>query len=290
MYRKLLIALVAMSACSFDTMRGAGESTDTDTDTDTDGETGDTITPSPMTTAVPGEESSSDESDSSSGGEAEESGTESESSGSDGSSSSTGEDQLAPDLWHRWDGSLVDEVSGEEATLIGAPVLSDDALLLDGESSGAELLHFGEAFAATLDSATIAVRYTASSNTGLRTLVALGDQGDDFATNAFVLLIRDGSIEIVTETGEGTDNIVVLGEAPAVDEPHDIVVVTDTGSATLYVDGEWRGTMPYTPTETESTRMRVGVTAWNSSWFQGEIDDLKIWTMPLSADEIEALR
>ncbi|MDJ0339834.1 LamG-like jellyroll fold domain-containing protein [Cryobacterium sp. PH31-O1] len=102
-----------------------------------------------------------------------------------------------------------------------------------------------------------------------------------------VYLQDDGRLVFGTYTGQTN---TILTEASYNDgAPHYVLAQQSSAGMALYVDGVLVGTNPQTGAQGYSGYWRIGGdNTWNSSspWFVGTIDDVAVYSLPLSATEI----
>lgn len=220
---------------------------------------------------------------SSSGSGPSASSSESDSSGiEEDSSGTTADTDDGLILWHAWDGDYLDAISGQEGIPTGDASVNTSALELHG-SGTVDVSYFNADYRATLQSMTISIRYFANSGAGQRTLFALGDNGEAITNNTHQVRIVNNVFELMTETGEGENHVVQLGPAPDFTAAawHTVTFAFDGAVVTTCSDGAWLSEADYVPAQTQAEKLFVGGTWITGEGWDGLIDDMRIWNVPL---------
>lgn len=196
-----------------------------------------------------------------------------------------------PVLWYTFDETLDDAVGDNHALAIGTitftPSPEGHAASFAGDGH-LDIGTFAPTFVDNLDAVTLALQYRSTQRDHAASLLSLGGVGDTVANNDFRIQVRSDVLEVVTETGLGEDHVTGIGDAPVVDEWHNLVIVFDGDLAAVFLSGELQGSAVFTPAETSSNLLLVGNNAFGHV-FEGFIDDLQVYDRALSDDQAVAL-
>ena len=119
----------------------------------------------------------------------------------------------------------------------------------------------------SIDGYQLSLATTKGDDSSQRAFVRFNEaaNGDGLRVNASTMYPIDGSWQHVAATYDGT-------------------------TIKLYIDGVLEGSMPWTGTiASNATALGIGAQSNNTRWFQGDLDDVRLYNRALSAGEIAAL-
>ena len=193
----------------------------------------------------------------------------------------------AQNLIHHWDfdsDSVVIDVAADSArngSLVGGARLSGGVLVLDGKSS---YLQFAAHFVPTSPAYTVAffARADAAANAGRNQIISQGAPGASFflgiASNGASLSAGDNWLEVAS------------ARFAADGAYHHYALTMSASEASLYVDGALVATNAPFAGGAGGSATRLGRGSGNSNvYFAGEIDEVRIYSDALSAEQVQEL-
>ncbi|HEX2617281.1 MAG TPA: LamG-like jellyroll fold domain-containing protein [Flavobacteriales bacterium] len=138
-------------------------------------------------------------------------------------------------------------------------------------------------------------------------ILSLGGPGESTASNQFTIRFRNDRLQLATETSDpGPDHFVTLDTTLRAGSWYFIALSTDGDQLTYYRNAQRIMRVTYTPTETTSSSLSLGVLFPGTSdaccYLTGSLDDLRVYDqvlsdeqvadvplMPLSTDALEGL-
>lgn len=117
----------------------------------------------------------------------------------------------------------------------------------------------------------------------------LFSRGSDVYNDNFELGIVDANLVLYTDTEDGLDTTITLGNGDiTIGEWHEIAVVYEAGAVTAYVDAAvYTGTVLGTSfDQADGSPFTIGDTLHDESPYSGLIDDVRIYDRPLTAAEL----
>ncbi|RYD68344.1 MAG: hypothetical protein EOP83_00970 [Verrucomicrobiaceae bacterium] len=188
------------------------------------------------------------------------------------------------------DGNTTGTVGGIHATATGSPIyvagVFDQAVDLDGTDDYVQL---PAGVASDLTDCTFAVRFRWDGGSAWQRIFDFGNN----TTQNFFLTPGSGSGTLrftMTTTGNTSPQSIETA-APAVGDWTHVAVVLSGNTATMYVNGAAAATGAITidPANIAPTLNYLGKSQWPDPLFNGAIDDFRIYTRALHANEVKAM-
>ena len=202
----------------------------------------------------------------------------------------------APDLYWRLGESsgttAVDSSASDQPGTYSGPVSLGAAGLVTGTSNTAAAFSGGLVSSDTQINApsTYALEawFSTTTNQGGK-IIGFGSASTGLSNNydRHVYLQDDGRLVFGTWTGQA--NTVVTQASYNDGQAHHVLAQQSSDGMALYVDGVLAGTNPQTGAQNYSGYWRIGGdNTWSSSspWFTGTIDDVAVYSRPLSGSEV----
>ena len=207
-----------------------------------------------------------------------------------------------PDPIAHWpfEGTPQDIQNGHDGVLTNGAGFSTDSRLgsqsmsLDGQDDFLHLVGFGSGFMHNaISTQTVTMWLKPSSTSGARNLYDEGGSGRGIA-----LRLNDGSLEAATRDGGAGTQVTLSAPYPADGQWHHAGLVFNAGTLELYIDGILVNstTTPYTTIRTHDDPGGIGssnnVDAFGvgaGSYFEGLIDDARLYDVALDGDQMLAL-
>jgi len=169
-------------------------------------------------------------------------------------------------------------------------VFDGNAASFDGTDSFIDISAFSDKFKEIAGEFTIYMRVRASTWMTDPILFGSGDQGETPAsTNGFWFMVVSDVATVDTETDEGVDHPVSLGQALPLDTWLDLVFTINWDAADLYVNGEWVEYKPFERIDPAAEHMQIGGWLTPESVLDGAIDDVQVYDVLLNEAQIAAI-
>ncbi len=197
------------------------------------------------------------------------------------------------------------DISGNNnnGTIYGATLTTDrvgnenSAYYLDGVNDYIDLSQMANEYRENMSSLTVSFWVNFEDNTSSefgKAMISLGSHGEGLSSNAFQFELENNQIQVETETGsEGTNHEFYLDTPLEINKWFYLTCVFDNDTIRYYRDAELISIINYTMAETNSDDLFIGGFACGTSsascFFNGKIDDVKIFKCALSDQEIEDL-
>jgi hypothetical protein len=195
---------------------------------------------------------------------------------------------------YKFDGDLRDAVGSNHGTASGdAKIVSDPArgqvLSVDGSGDKVDI-----AYNAALNSETFTVGLWARPTSGGTDYRSPISSRDDLPQKGYILYITPTNVwEFWTGDGTGTGWNGTAGSVAQFDEWSHVTATFAGGQKQLYINGRLAGQGEATLSPNAQRPLRIGAGATESAagnyFFQGLIDDVRLYNRTLSAEEIAGL-
>lgn len=293
MRRHKVILAIALACGCFSENTGATDVADgSDSRAESAVDSGDTSTASSTTTT-----SSASQSDPTTGSAEVSSATSSDTSTADTSTTAESTSPEPRAVW-RFDGDLVEDIAGADATAVGSVdfVASPSSMAATpAASSYIDASAAGLLVLANLDAFTVFMRLRMDDHVGSQVLWSLGPAYDmSPERNAMALSNLDGLLRLFTETGAAENHTVDLSSTPAIGQWVEMVVVVDADDVRVFLDSQLAGASPFLPVETSTTELYIGGLLNTSEPtatlpLHGAIDEVRIWDIALDEAQVLAI-
>ncbi|MEK7951422.1 LamG-like jellyroll fold domain-containing protein [Luteolibacter sp. Y139] len=188
------------------------------------------------------------------------------------------------------DGNASGTVGGINATATGGPVYTvgvfDQAVDLDGTD---DFLQLPSGIASDLTDCTFVARFRWDGGNAWQRVF---DFGNNTTQNFFLTPgSGNGTMRFTITTTGNTSPQTLETASPAVGEWTHVVVVLSGNTGTLYVNGvaAVTGAITIDPANMAPTLNYLGKSQWPDPLFNGAIDDFRIYTRALNANEVKAM-
>jgi hypothetical protein len=165
----------------------------------------------------------------------------------------------------------------------------NDSARFNGNDSFVDISSFAATFKSIATAMTVYIRLRATSYASDPLLFGLGNVGEEQEGNGFWFMVIGGKAAIDTETGAGFDNLTFFGESLATATWLDLVFVVDGATADYYLNGELAESKDFAALDTSATHMQIGGWMTPENVLDGVIDDVQVFDIKLSHEQIEAL-
>lgn len=196
-----------------------------------------------------------------------------------------------------FDGSFIELVSVTDATVVGTPGFSDDAIAGTKSYKGAadSYLKFPIAGLGLEDEFTVAFWYKVNTTPDRAGILSIGPPGINTRTSGFRLFREGGANPVKSNIGLGTEESWNDGGAISATEWVFVSLVVGNGSQGIYVNGTllrpqsaYTGAVSWTGTEFLSIGSGApNFTEWGHLSDRSQIDELRIFNKKLTQSEIE---
>lgn len=200
-------------------------------------------------------------------------------------------------LYMPFDGSFIDLVSVTNATVVGTPGFSTDAMAGTNSYAGAtdSYVKFPIAGLGLEDEFTVAFWYKVNTTPDRAGILSIGPPGVNTRTSGFRLFREGGSNPVKSNIGLGTGESWNDGGGISATEWVFVSMVVGNGSHGIYVNGTllraestYTGAISWASTEFLSIGSGApNFTEWNHLSDLSQIDELRIFNKKLTQSEIE---
>ena len=188
------------------------------------------------------------------------------------------------------DGSAADTVGTYQATANGTPGytsgLLDQAVDLDGTD---DYIQAPSGFISSLADATFAIRFRWDGGAAWQRLFDFGNNTSQYLY--LTPISGSGTLRFGITLGGNATQQSIDAPIPPVGEWTHVAVVLSGNTGTLYVNGAAvsSGSITLDPSNVAPTLNYLGKSQWPDPYYNGAIDDFRIFSRALSATEVRAL-